>query len=114
MVDWGLGKRLSQESPPLDQPSHNGWGEDLSANEGDTRPDEAMGSPGYMSPEQAVGELDQIGSASDIFGLGAVLYCLLTGRLSFSGFRSGRRSFAVPEPGTLHRRAGSTGRFIPA
>ena len=85
VVDWGLGKRLSQESPPLDQPSHNGWGEDLSANEGDTRPDEAMGSPGYMSPEQAVGELDQIGSASDIFGLGAVLYCLLTGPPPFSG-----------------------------
>jgi serine/threonine protein kinase len=44
---------------------------------------EAMGKPGYMSPEQAIGDIDSIGPASDIYGLGAVLYRLLAGKPPF-------------------------------
>ena len=40
----------------------------------------AIGTPMYMSPEQAEGRLAQIGPASDIYCLGATLYCLVTGR----------------------------------
>ena len=39
----------------------------------------------YMSPEQAQGRHDQIGPATDIFGLGGVLYYLLTGRPLYQG-----------------------------
>ena len=47
----------------------------------------AMGSPAYMSPEQADGRLDRLGPPSDVYSLGATLYCILTGAPPFAGSR---------------------------
>lgn len=65
VTDFGLAKRMDGNS-------------DM------TYSGQILGSPGYMAPEQASGRNDLIGQATDIYGLGAILYALLTGKPPFA------------------------------
>jgi serine/threonine protein kinase/tetratricopeptide (TPR) repeat protein len=82
VVDWGLAK-------PMDRPEVLGLTEERTlrppslSGTAPTHMGEALGTPQYMSPEQAEGKLDQLGPASDVYSLGATLYCLLTGKPPF-------------------------------
>jgi serine/threonine-protein kinase len=82
VVDWGLAKATGKSDPAggertLIPSSASGSSETL--------PGAALGTPAYMSPEQAEGELEHLGPRSDVYSLGATLYCLLTGKPPLEG-----------------------------
>jgi serine/threonine protein kinase len=75
-------------------------------NERLTRVGLVVGTPMYMSPEQASGKLEAIGPGCDIYSLGVIMYELLTGRVPFEGpeaFVLGQVFFAEPTPPSMHR-----------
>jgi serine/threonine-protein kinase len=83
VVDWGLAKvvgRPEAEPGTARQELRPSSGPDLATASGST-----LGTPAYMSPEAAEGRLELVGPASDVYGLGATLYALLTGRPPVSG-----------------------------
>jgi formylglycine-generating enzyme required for sulfatase activity len=80
VVDWGLAKVLDGADKTAEGPLRPSLGDDATM----TQTGAALGTPAYMSPEQAAGRTDAVGPASDVYSLGATLYTLLTGRTPFA------------------------------
>jgi len=87
VLDWGLAKRLdgTDEEADATLPGMSEPATDAARQLGKTMMGQVMGTPAYLSPEQAAGRLDLVGPCSDIFGLGAILYEILAGEPPYRG-----------------------------
>jgi serine/threonine-protein kinase len=84
VVDWGLAKPVGR-TEGAERPEE-GTIQPFSRDEYEaTQMGSAVGTPAFMSPEAAARRVDQLGPAADVYGLGATLYYLLTGRLPLAG-----------------------------
>jgi eukaryotic-like serine/threonine-protein kinase len=99
VIDWGLAKVKGQ----IDE--NEGELRDeinllIETEHGKTAKGKAIGTPAYMSPEQAKGDISEIDERSDIYSLGAVLYEILTGHAPFEG-KNARETVAMVMNGNL-------------
>jgi serine/threonine-protein kinase len=93
VMDWGLAKVLPRGGVADERLASRGFTpSDDSQNEptvietvrvgsigSDTQAGSVLGTPAYMPPEQAGGEIDKLDERADVFGLGAILFVILTG-----------------------------------
>ncbi len=82
VVDWGLAKAVGRALTESDD-NERTLRPSSGSQPGLTQAGSALGTPAYMSPEQAAGRLDELGPASDVYSLGATLYTLLAGQAPF-------------------------------
>ena len=84
-----------------------GLAKQLDLNDDQTRTGELRGTPNYMAPEQAAGDIATIGYLTDVYAIGAILYFLVTGRAPFAKHTLGQTLQSVihdqpPTPTSLN------------
>ncbi len=103
VLDWGLAKVVDHPEGSLETPPVMGGNQ---GQRDDTLQGQVLGTPAYMAPEQAAGRVDLIGRSSDVYGLGAILFQILTDKPPFTGSSTDEvlqrvRSIAPPAPRDL-------------
>ena len=120
VMDWGLAKvlpsggvadekqsRMKSEGQSIIRTLRSGVGSEASAMAGslgsvgsETQMGSVMGTPAYMPPEQALGDIDLMDERADVFGLGAILCEILTGDPPYVG-DNGTQIFRLASRGKL-------------
>jgi serine/threonine-protein kinase len=93
VMDWGLARYVTAGQdgiPAMPSPDR------VSDDDGLTRAGDVLGTPAYMSPEQAFGEVGRHGPATDVYALGAILYHVLSGERPY--LHGGNVRFGPPDP----------------
>lgn len=85
VMDWGVAKRLTDA--PETVLTEDIAPEELIKPSAETRLGNVVGTPAYMSPEQAQGRVDSLDPRTDVFGLGGILCMILTGQPPYPGQR---------------------------
>ncbi len=95
VVNWGLAKALGGSDAAPAPVAERTPIPSLTTDSSQTKPGSVLGTPAYMSPEQAEGDLEILGPRSDVYSLGATLYTLLTGQAPYHADRPGAMVAAV-------------------
>ncbi len=95
VMDWGLAREIGRTANehgrphPAPTPNEPGREADTAVRASDdteqSRLGEALGTPGFMPPEQARGEWDRVDARADVFALGGILCVILTGKPPYTG-----------------------------
>jgi eukaryotic-like serine/threonine-protein kinase len=104
VMDWGVAKRIAtgDETPTLrldpgaTSPAHGPAAAPPASSA--TAAGSIVGTPAWMAPEQARGEIDRIDARTDVHALGALLHYLLAGRPPFEGDAAGALRRVMDEP----------------
>jgi serine/threonine-protein kinase len=94
VMDWGLAKLLTSDEDTEPRESSDEVGTVIRTESADMPSDlsrlgKVMGTPSYMSPEQAQGDWDVVDERTDVFALGAILCQILTGAPAYQGHDGG-------------------------